>query len=123
MNLFTQVTAGIIIFNEWVEIWGELLIWQKIIKIGSIILIFLGVAILSFAKAEQEVPLDMSGKEEEEGEKVVEKEKIQIEVTLEEIKPDIDEHYAEEKPLSQIKDKISKTKIDDTRKITPGTHK
>lgn len=118
MNLFTQVTAGIIIFNEWAGIWGELLIWQKVFKIGSIVLIIIGVTILSVAKAGQEdLAPEQSGKEDDD------EEQAQEEITTEETESDIEEHFEEEKPLIQLKEKLTSTKIDDSPSIIPRSHK
>jgi uncharacterized membrane protein len=117
MNLFTQVTAGIIIFNEWAGIWGELLIWQKVFKIGSIILIIVGVTILSVAKAgQQDLAPKQSGKDDEE-------EQAQEEITTEETESDVEDHFEEEKPLIQLKEKITSTKIDDSPSIIPRSNK
>ncbi|MHA1631065.1 MAG: DMT family transporter [Candidatus Heimdallarchaeota archaeon] len=56
MNLFTQVTAGIIVFAEWYTVWeSTLLLWQKALKVSAIIVIIFGVAMLSFFKAKSEV--------------------------------------------------------------------
>ena len=54
MNISTQVIAGIVIFNEWFDIWGDLKTWQKALKILSIILIIAGVAILSLLTTNEE---------------------------------------------------------------------
>lgn len=52
INLFTQVMAGIIIFNDWETLGLEP--WQKTVKSIAIIVIMLGVALLSFYSAIEE---------------------------------------------------------------------
>jgi len=49
INLFTQVMAGIIIFNDWQTLGLEP--WQRTIKSIAIIVIMIGVALLSFYSA------------------------------------------------------------------------
>jgi len=62
MNLLIQITAGILIFNEWVAIWTSMLPWQKAVKSLSIVFIVIGVAMLSFFTAE---PKEATDEEEE----------------------------------------------------------
>ncbi|NHJ49570.1 MAG: hypothetical protein FK733_17400 [Asgard group archaeon] len=67
MNIFTQVIAGIVIFNEWADIWGGLELWKKALKVLSIILIVISVALLSFLTAKDEMivtPETMKDEEE-----------------------------------------------------------
>jgi len=52
INLFTQVMAGIIIFNDWETLGLEP--WQKTVKSIAIIVIMVGVALLSFYSAIEE---------------------------------------------------------------------
>ena len=61
INLFTQVLAGIVIFNDWANL--GLLPWQKTVKSISIIVIMLGVALLSFYSAiEETIKNNINGK-------------------------------------------------------------
>jgi uncharacterized membrane protein len=108
MNLFTQVTAGIIIFNEWADIWDTLLIWHKAMKIMSISFIIIGVAVLSFSTAEfEDIKADRGGGDDDESED-------------EEIKTD-DQQPDEELPTTIEKVKIPKS--EDKPITTPGAQK
>ena len=91
---------------------------EKVFKIGSIVLIIIGVTILSVAKAGQEdLAPEQSGKEDDD------EEQAQEEITTEETESDIEEHFEEEKPLIQLKEKLTSTKIDDSPSIIPRSHK
>ena len=63
INLFTQVIAGIVIFNDWTN--AGLLPWEKTVKTISIIVIMLGVALLSFYTSIEEAIKNGMQKEEE----------------------------------------------------------
>jgi len=67
MNLFMQIMAGIFVFNEWHTIWDDLLLWKKVIKTMSLILIIVGVVMLSFFKAKEEVAMKLIETKEEIG--------------------------------------------------------
>jgi len=108
MNLLTQITAGILIFNEWVAIWETMYMWQKAIKIVSIGLILFGVAILSMFTAEYEEKIE--GKEEDKEEK---SEATTISETTE---------LEDEKQKFSLKEKIRTGKIDD-KSSSIGHHK
>ncbi len=97
MNLFTQVIAGIIVFAEWYEVWPTLLLWQKVIKIGSIAFIIIGVAMLSFFTAKDELkeikpPKDKIEKDEEE----------------------IEENKEQKEEIPQIKEETIKSNYEET---------
>ncbi|NHJ86976.1 MAG: hypothetical protein FK734_16055 [Asgard group archaeon] len=65
MNLFTQVMAGIIIFNEWTTV--SLLTWQKAIRSICIVIIIIGVALLSSSTAnEKATAIEKTKKEDSE---------------------------------------------------------
>lgn len=113
MNLLTQVTAGIVIFNEWATIWTTMLTWQKALKTLSIGLIVVGVTMLSIftAKPEEETLVEKKDKttdEEEEQQQTTE---------LSEPK----EFSEEEKKPFVLEEKIGTKKIDDS-KGTCGCH-
>ncbi len=101
MNLLTQITAGLLIFNEWVGIWDTMIMWHKAIKIISIGLILVGVAMLSMFTAEYE---DTTEGKEEEKEEVSEAPAVSESTELE-----------EEKKQFSLKDKINTQKIADKR--------
>ncbi|MHA1212300.1 MAG: DMT family transporter, partial [Candidatus Heimdallarchaeota archaeon] len=67
MNLLAQVSAGVIVFAEWYNMWlNDLTPWQKVLKIASLALILVGVALLSSSKAKDEVvPPDDTDKKED----------------------------------------------------------
>jgi drug/metabolite transporter (DMT)-like permease len=70
INLFTQVMAGVIIFNDW-ETLG-LLPWQKTVKSIAIIVIMVGVALLSFYSAiEESIKERINGKKEDAKEHII----------------------------------------------------
>lgn len=79
MNLFMQVMAGIFVFNEWLIIWGSLFTWQKVLKVSSIFLIILGVAILSFFAKKDELTTEDESKEEEAEDESKEKVSLELE--------------------------------------------
>lgn len=103
MNLLTQITAGILIFNEWVTIWGTMLPWQKAVKTISIGLIIIGVAMLSIFTAEYEETT--GGQKEEE---ITDEEEV-----LETTEVSESSELKEKKPFS-LKEKIGTQKIEDS---------
>lgn len=105
MNLFMQVTAGIFVFNEWLHIWQyELVMWQKALKVISIIMIIAGVAILSFFSKKDELITegeDAEKKTEDESEE-------EASLKLEEEK--------DEKVIINLEEKISAPSIKEPKK-------
>lgn len=114
LNLLTQITAGILIFNEWVSIWGTMLPWQKVVKTLSIGLIVVGVAMLSIFTAEYEETTGGQKKEEitdEEG----------VLNTMKDSEPSEIEEEEKKKQFS-LKEKIGTQNIDDSS-TSIGHHK
>ena len=70
INLFTQVMAGIIIFNDWQDLGLEP--WERSVKSIAIIVIMVGVAILSFYSAiEEAIKKRVNGNAETASEEIV----------------------------------------------------
>jgi uncharacterized membrane protein len=110
MNLFMQVMAGIFVFNEWLIIWGSLLTWQKTLKVGSIIMIILGVAILSFFVKKDELITD-------------DEEKKEVEAEPEEKLAPVLEEEKEETVVISLKEKIVSTEIKEPKKSPTNYNK
>ncbi|MCK5298295.1 MAG: hypothetical protein KAJ76_05275 [Candidatus Heimdallarchaeota archaeon] len=114
MNLLTQVTAGILIFNEWTAIWTTMLPWQKTIKTLSIGLIVVGVAMLSIFSAEHDELIDGEKKD-----KITDEEEATLKIPESGESEDLDE---EEKQFS-LKEKIGTQKLDDSKSTIVGHQK
>ncbi len=115
MNLLTQVTAGILIFNEWIAIWSTMLPWQKAIKTLSIGLIVVGVATLSIFTAEQD---ELIGGEKED--KITDEEEATLKIPETSESEGLEE---DEKKQFSLKDKIATKQIDDTKSTIVGHQK
>ncbi|NHJ46552.1 MAG: hypothetical protein FK733_02075 [Asgard group archaeon] len=90
MNLFLQVTAGIIVFQEWTATWwSTLLLWQKTLKIGALILIVLGVALLSSSTALHREPYKEGDDKKKDEETKVEEQALEEE-SIEEDEPEVE---------------------------------
>jgi len=115
MNLFTQVMAGVIVFAEWYEVWPTLYLWQKVIKIGSIVLIIIGVAMLSF----------FSAKDELKDTKAVVEEKIEEEEIKSEVRQEDEDttNLGLEKNIMKIDQEISTTNYEEAKQITINPNK
>ena len=111
MNLFMQVMAGIFIFNEWLPIWSSLLTWQKTLKVTSIIMIILGVAILSFFTKKDELIIEEESKEEK------------TEDESKEEKSQMFEEENEETVIISLKEKIGSAKIEESKKSPVNINK
>ena len=108
MNLFTQVMAGVFIFNEWITSNRN----EVLIKSFSVIFIIIGVAILSFFHAqEEETPEDSSDTCE------IPDDCEQIEIARK------NEDYIEEETeeSQKLAEKISTEKIS-MKHVMPGHH-
>ena len=114
MNLLTQVTAGILIFNEWTAIWTTMLPWQKTIKTLSIGLIVVGVAMLSIFSAEHDELIDGEKKD-----KITDEEEATLKIPESGESEDLDEV---EKQFS-LKEKIGTQKLDDSKSTIVGHQK
>ncbi|MGC9781609.1 MAG: hypothetical protein HZR80_20385 [Candidatus Heimdallarchaeota archaeon] len=106
MNLFTQIMAGVFIFNEWQSSTGT----ENLIKSVSVSFIIIGVAMLSFFTAQEEEIADEAPEEEE---VLDESEHIKHEVQSEEY---IEEETVESQKLAE---KISTEKIN-LKHVVPG---
>ncbi|NPE08680.1 MAG: hypothetical protein GNW80_10405 [Asgard group archaeon] len=104
MNLFMQVMAGIFIFNEWLVIWYSLITWQKALKVISIIMIILGVAILSFFSKKDELITEDAGTEKKTEDESEEKASQEL------------EEEKDETVIISLEEKIGSTSIKEPKK-------
>jgi uncharacterized membrane protein len=116
MNLFLQVTAGIVIFVEW-ETFGDLLLWQKALKICALILIVMGVAFLSSSTALQREQTTESDDDKKDEEIKVEED---VQASEEKLSDDTTE---QSEPEMEILIPVKHERRDETHPLLSGQHK